>query len=654
LGANLALAKNFIYSGQDCNIIYNYTPQTGTLSDLRVIYNGYFSFLPSSGGGITIFYLAGERLLAKDGKHVSQMLEETDTGGVYLAKFRWSYNSDSFIFSVSIKLTDKTLSIEYATDASSQNVRKFSLERSEETPDPKVVEVPYGHNVLYTNGIFISAILDPFLSNASGIYPSNELHSTTSASFGNWVDYYILTDRKRNNLRETVHLTVSPDIADTFYQGPNLYSPYRYSLANRVVVDLWRESFQDYRDDLRALAFLGMKDLFVILHMWQKYGFDNGFPSTFPAGSQFGSDVDLLEISYFCKRRDYLFALHTNYASYYQNSDVWNPDDVALDPNGNWLKDWYNPVTGIQSYLLKPSRAHHYAQMYEPSIHRYYGTTAAFLDVLTAGLPSHRVDYDARVSQAGKQAITFQNYLGVISYARNIHDGPVAGEGFGYSTYIWAGSVDAIEADPRSYSDVLTTQGGATVPTIVDYKLEVVNRHFVPHGAGYLERFYDDKWNGYTVEELERYRATELAFGSAGFIHNPFIKGIPLKETAREYFFLSYLQPYYLASEPEEILYNIDGGLIPLSEVLRKVLPGVPFDRVKETLLEELSLVKTKYKNGFTLYVNRSSVKSWDVVEVGRTFTLPPSGFLALMGRRVLAFTAIVGGEKRDYLAPLH
>jgi hypothetical protein len=64
--------------------------------------------------------------------------------------------------------------------------------------------------------------------------------------------------------------------------------------------------------------------------------------------------------------------------------------------------------------------------------------------------------------------ISFFYYKDLISYARDIHSGPVAGEGFGSSANIWADYIDAIEADPRSSYD----RGGTDVPLVVDYKLK--------------------------------------------------------------------------------------------------------------------------------------------------------------------------------------
>ena len=246
----------------------------------------------------------------------------------------------------------------------------------------------------------------------------------------------------------------------------------------------------------------------------------------------------------------------------------------------------------------------------------------------------------------------FSHYRDLISYVRSIHGGPVAGEGFGFSANIWAGCIDAIEADPRSLSDTANGRGGTDVPTIVDYKLRVLHDLFVPHGVGYLERFYPGKWNGFTTEELERYRATEIAFGNAGFLSNPFERGIPLTETTREYCFMKHLQRYYLSQTPVEILYQVNGRFVTLSEALRIILPGVPADDINEILGEELGIVMVRYSNGFLVYVNRTTSRTLTLMEGGIHYVLPPNGFLAKREGEFLAYSAEVDGVKTDYICP--
>ncbi|MFQ6037527.1 MAG: DUF5696 domain-containing protein, partial [Candidatus Aminicenantales bacterium] len=500
--------------------------------------------------------------------------------------------------------------------------------------------------------VFLSAIIDPFLSNASTLYPVTSPYSSTSAFFGPTASYEKRTDGRRNPLRETVRITVSPRISDTFYHPPNPVSPYREALRNRVIVDLWRNDFEEYRHDIQRLAQMGLRDLFIIIHMWQKYGYDNGLPTTFPAGEMYGGESGLRSVMELCEKNGYLCALHTNYVDFYPNSDDWNPNDIALDSQGNGIPSWTNPVTGLMSYLMKPSRCIHYARLYEPLIHDSYRTTAAYLDVHSAVLPSFKVDYDAAVPESGTQSSTLHAYTHLMRYVRNVHSGPLAGEGFGFSAPFWAGYIDAMEADPRSLSDVSEGRDGTDAPLIVDYKLQVLHDLFVPHGAGYLERFYGNKPGGYTQKELERYRITELAFGNAGFLSNPFLLDIPESEILREYCFLKHLQQEYLLSPPDEILYQVGGELLDLSSALRYVLPSIPQADVPETLNRTLSMLKITYPDGFTLHVNRSFSKNWDILHQAVLYRLPPNGFLAFKGDELLAYSAIIDGEKHTLICP--
>jgi len=645
------LAADFVYEGTDCKIVYRFTPQTGTLNDLKVIYNDSFSFSPAYHGGITSFELGGERLKPWHEKHTTEILGESTGGPFYLAEFRWSYRGESFDFLVRIRRTGKTLIIDYEAPESGRAVVEFGADRSENTPDPKVLVLPYGHNVLWTNNVFISAVLNPRLSRASSLRPLNSIYSNTSAYYSDLASYVPLTSGRRNSMNESLHLTVSPQIEETFVIFSNPISTYREYLSNKIVLDMWKSSFSAAQADLAALAALGAKDLLVILHFWQKYGYDNGLPTTYPAGESYGGPDGLLRISDICRKNGYGLALHTNYVDFYPNSDVWNSGDLALSSSGAWAASWFNPSTGIQSYLMKPAKSLDYARLYEPLIHEDYQTTAGYLDVHSAVLPSFKVDFDAGTDEAGQQRTTFLSYRDLFDYARTVHEGPLAGEGFGYSTSTWAGYIDALEADPRSLFDIEQGREGSEVPTLVDFKLRALHGLFVPHGAGYLERFYH-RPSPLTSEKLERYRATELAFGNAGFLADALAGDAPAVETLREYCFLKHLQSYYLNAQPIEISYRVDGELVSSSSALNRILPTVKNDDVNAALLEGLARVRIRYDNGFVLYVNRSSFESWDLAMDNNSVALPPGGFLGIQKNEFVAYTAIVQGIKRYFIWP--
>jgi hypothetical protein len=650
--ASPILGVDFTYSGPDCSLVYRFTPNTGTLCDLVAIYNGSYSFYPAFYGGIVEFYLAGKRMYPWESLHSSQLINESQSHDVYTAKFRWTYKNDSLEFTIKISLKGKTLTMEWSS--ASDKVMQFGLDRSEETPNPKIIELPYGHNVLFSNGIFTSAIMDITRSNAYQIYPSKYYYSDKSAYFAPSAFYKERTDKKRNTLKETVYMTVSPKIEDTFYQIPNPVSPYRKLLSRYLIADMWNWSFYNYLDWLKYLASQNMKDLFVIVHAWQRFGYDNGLPTTYPASKEMGGDLALKRVSDFCKNHGYLFSLHTNYDDFYPNSPDWNPKDLALDSEGKRIKAWFNPATGIQAFLMKPSRSLFYARKYEPLIHQAYGTTATYVDVLTAILPSDFVDYDALVPGSAKQYSTFKHYLDVISYMRKTHSGPIAGESVGTPTGIWAGYIDAVEGDPRSRFDCGENKGGTDVPTIVDYKLKVIHPLSVPHGMSCLQRFYYNKFSGYTQKELERYLATEIAFGNAAFLDSAFFLPEYRSELKRHYQFLSLLQKNYLPPKVKEIFYYVGGKFVALSAALKAVLPSASNADVNFVLCEKLGILKITYSNKLTIYVNRTKKQTFQLTYSGSNYMLQPNNFLAIKNNKVIAYSAEVEGKRKDYIASSH
>ena len=643
---------DFTWSSGEKTVTYRYLPSTGTLNDLEVITSDGFTFRPSNYGGITSFLLGRQLLYSWEGKHQSQFLGAAcDDSGFYIARFRWQFSGESFDFALKLKLEEKTLIIEAEVLSPFPHVITFSTDRSEATPDPRIIELPFGHPVLFSNGYFMSAILDPFYSESSWLTPLHQPISATSAAFGCVAWYFPRSDGRRNLLKERLRLTVSPWIEDTFFVPPKAQSSFREDLARRVVVDLWLDSFQEEEDFLRWLASFGFKDLLVLIHRWQKYGYDNGLPSTYPAGEIYGGHEGLKRIGQLCRQLGYRLALHTNYVDFYPNSDVWNPADVALDSQGKLILSWFNSALRIQSYLLKPTKAVFYARLYEPLIHEGYETSAAFLDVHTAILPSFKVDFDARIEGSGRQLATFRAYSELFQALREIHQGPICGEGYGYAAHIWAGQIDSFEADPRSLHSLDRGIRGYALPCLVDYKLKVLHHRFVPYGAGLMERFfYFPKPS--QAEDFHFYRATEIAFGHAGYIQ--LSRGFELipEEVLREYCFLRHLQQKYLQASVKEIYYEIDGEFLSLSDSLRRLLPLSLGPESEDFLLNKLTRLKIVYDQNLTIYVNRSMFNPWDILVDDKIYTLPPGGFLAKEGNTFLAYTALVNGIKEYFIWP--
>lgn len=643
-----AAGVDFSYQDGEDEVIYRFLPGSGTLSDLEVIRRtaeGERSYRPAFGGGITQFTLAGEIVEVPDQRHEVVLLKETESASSYRAKFRWLFGGERLDFVVVLRLAGRALELEFTS--SSDAVILFDLMRSEETPDPKIVDLPYGHNVLFSDGMFFSALIDSRRSSASQIWPTKEYLSATSASFAPWAFYRELSNGRRNSLSESVRIVASTSIEDTFFVPDNPVSEYREELSKYVIVDLWRRSFADYLTDLREVTARGFENIFTILHVWQRFGYDNGLPTTTPPSREMGGKTGLKEVARLARDNGYLFGVHTNYVDFYPNSKSWTPRHVALSPEGDPIKAWKSR-NGGQSFLMKPSKATRYARRVEPGIHKKYLTSASFLDVHSAALPSSKVDYDARVKGAGRQSSSFEHYRDLMALMRRKHGGPVAGEGKGGSSRIWAGYVDAVEADPRSLHQEIEGVKGTRTPPIVDYKLRVLHSLYVPHGVGYFSRFFR-KRNEYSAEQFGRYLASEIAFGNAGFLgrayFEPYFNAV---EAQRKYDFLSTLQPEYLSTEATEIRYRVGGEWLDLSDALRAVLPSISPKRLDRRLAERLGIVRVRYASSLEVIVNRSRGRRLELPADGTFYALEPNDFIALKCDRTLAYSAIRGGERGE------
>ncbi len=160
--APLLQAIDFTWSEGEVNVTYRFIPATGTLHDLEVLTSSGLTFRPCRYGGITSFFLGGRLFYSWENAHQSELINAfLDNSGVFSALFRWRANNEDLAFWLRLHLAGKTLIIE-AEAPSSEAVFTFSPDRSEGTPEPKIIELPFGHPVLFSSGFFISAILDPF------------------------------------------------------------------------------------------------------------------------------------------------------------------------------------------------------------------------------------------------------------------------------------------------------------------------------------------------------------------------------------------------------------------------------------------------------------------------------------------------------------
>ena len=476
----------------------------------------------------------------------------------------------------------------------------------------RTIQVPYLGSVSYlpAQDLFVNAFLDWTYSNAS----SQE---------GTIAHYGALTDGRRNPLKERLIYTAAWNFDEVIPNIPNPASPYRADLADRTVLDIWGGRFTDIAGDLKRLADGGVPRCVALIHDWQRSGYDNALPMHLPANASLGGDEGMKTLVSTGVRLGYRMALHENYVDYYPNYDFFNPEDIALNSNGERELAWYNPGTHIQSFAEKPNAILRLAATQSPEIHRRFGTNADYLDVHSAVPPWFHVDFRATEQGAGRFSRVWQVHRQLWAYERATHGGPVFGEGANH--WYWSGCLDGVEAQ---FGVGWPANQGENAPLLVDFDLLRIHPLQLNHGMGYYERWRANApWGAVPpMQVLDVYRMQEAAFGHAGF----------LGASTWNILSLAWLEHHLLAPVTKRC------ALEPVKNI-SYWQNGRWSDATTAAKASRWDRVRITYANGLTMTANadRQPLRCGGLV-------LPYAGWTA-QGAGVTAYTALRNGVYADY-----
>jgi hypothetical protein len=602
----------FVYEGDDCRVVYTYRPATGTLDDFVVQVDDGRPFTPASGGGATLAP-ASSRTKGEMVAHGGKPVRITASVASQSLDVLWEYPlaDNSLRIAWTYKILGKTLLV--SARCKEPAVHRFSLGDVGPVALRRRITVPClpgSVTFLPAENLFVGRCLDWTVSHASRCPEGQAVYEPK-------------TDGTRNALVESGYLAVSPDVGEVLPNIPNPPSPYRALLGPRIMLDVWDHQQGTYRGDaenLRTLKDNGVDHVAIISHVWQRYGYDAKLPDHVPANPSFGGDAGMIEFGRAANECGYVWSLHENYIDLYPDAPSYDPAARVLLANGSPSKAWYNSGTHVQSFGLKCNRALEFARRNAPEIHRRYGTNAAYLDVHTGVPPWHQLDHEAREPMAAMALAKVQCDTRLFQYMRDTHGGPLFGEG--YQHFYWAGRCDGVEAQ---------VAGGEDHAPLLDFDLLKIHPQMVNHGMGYYERWfrrgYKHAW-GYdtgSMEQIDKYRAQELAYGHAGFVGAAQVGN--LQWVVREHHLVHPIQRLYGASQPTSIRYEVDGRLVTASAALA----------AGNTLRQRI-----QYQSGLNLWVNWGA-EPWSIE--GRV--LPQWGFLAL-GPGTDVSTALHGGLIAD------
>ncbi|MFQ6133438.1 MAG: hypothetical protein ACE5R4_15455, partial [Armatimonadota bacterium] len=610
----------FLAEGPDDAVAYRYTPETGSLGDLRAEAGGQ-RFQPCAGGGIVFDFGDGPQLAGSEGLP-AEPLGQSFEGNTVTARWRATKGDASAEYELRFTLKGKSLVID--ASASGGYATEFRIGAARGLREPKLVFVPYltvsgtGPRVVSSDGVFVLGLMDWYNSDASLLFSDDGYGQNGDVSCNGGARYLPKTDGKRNDLRERFFLNVSSDFHEVL---PNIPNP-KCDTMDTAKHCVWRNIGVPQPEMLRKYHAYGIENFISCLHEvgWRDAG--ESFTMRLRAAPRI-TDEGLQEYSELVRGIDaYRFGTYTNYVDFPPVNENWNEDDVCLDSNGEWQRAW------PRCYALKPLRAAEKEAHYAPRINEKFGTTAQYCDVHTAYSPWGRTDYDARTPGAGMFRTQFNAFARLLWNESKAHKGPVFSEGRHQMYY--AGIVDG------NYGQM---QGGNRWrnPPLVDFDLLKMHPLMTDFGMGMPSMFFEREgdWrsdHSRTSPYFDRFHTSTIAFGHIGFLANEW----GFDGTLKSYYMLQAVQRRYVGVEVEDIRYADEaGGLLPTSEAVAK---GV----------HERGQVYVEYANGLRIWANLSFGNDWRVHTPVGQYVLPPAGHFCYREGDLLQYAATWDGKRWD------
>ena len=458
------------------------------------------------------------------------------------------------------------------------------------TLSAQAISVPYysqAVNYIGSLALFENSYFDPFDSHASTI-------STT----GGQKTFYALNENgtTSNVLEDIWKVSVSNNIMNVLPYPEHPASPYMSQLAGRLVLDIKGGTFDTIAAQIANLGDYGVNHCVALIGDWQDLGYDNGYPTQYPANAALGGDAPMRAIGSAARSNSCLFGLYENYADYYPDYPGYTPAATMRNADGTQILAWLNTTTGIQSFAIKPSLFIPNAETQSPLIHQEYGTDATFIDVNSSATPWWRTDEDPSVYGSGTFGTYRDGSIGLWAYERSVEDGPVFGEGKYH--WFWSGLLDGVEAQFGAESTPITN--GLAAPLFVDFDLTRIHPLQVNYGMGYYDRWTPGATTITSTLQLDAYRMQEVIFG-----HNPYLTDALWSSVPRallEQDLVSPIATRYALQTPSTISYMVNGAWSDASAAAKA---------------GDFSLAQVTYPNGDTVMANsRSSNVTWNSLQI--------------------------------------
>jgi hypothetical protein len=626
----------FCFSGGNGQLVYTYTPTTGTLSDLVGAVDGRAAFHPAQKGGIRAE--ANGVAFAPGDPAIKAELRHRELSGHTLAtSWRWTKAGERVDFELDLTLDGRTLTAEYRCLRPVASALDAGFVAG--VARPRLFHLAYLNHrwdfprLLVTDDFFVSVFADWYYSQATelvegtaggGLDACAVLGDDAARIMGGAV-YHKRTDGTRNPLGEKLRITVAPDLEEVMPDIPNPKSVH-YDETGKLIYctrSYEIQSAPDLPHELKLwqkLVAYGVKDVFVRFHSGQfRTPMENNrFCRSLDGGRYLGGDETIKTLVTALRRLLPRVGPYENNRVIHGLAPEFDYALLSVTSGNEFIEGWDH------SYQPKPAAQFQLEQDFAPKFVAKYGWNALYLDELTNTPPWGMVDFDASAPGAGKFLEVLRNYCFLARQMHDYYHGPIWSEG--NAMFMFAGYADTDYAQCNQPDEI----------PIVDFKLRKINA--LEHVAGYDLTRLD--------APLDFLLSAQIVHGSMGHLWDGAgriyqgqafrLEVGDYRNIIKSYFMMRQLQELYAASTPESIAYEIDGRRYGATEMLRGNLTNSGF-------------IHTRYANGLDVWVNRHGSEAWTVTVAGQELALPPYGYAASLPGTLLEYSAEVAGHRVDY-----
>lgn len=283
-------------------------------------------------------------------------------------------------------------------------------------------------------------------------------------------------------------------------------------LAGRFVFDIWGGRFREIRDHMVRMAAYGLTNACVIIHNWQRWGYDYRLPDIWPPNPAVGSIDELRQLGDFCRSRGILWGLHDNYIDFYPDAKDYSYRRVYFTSDGRPHRAWYNESRDALSYKWRPDAILPFVERNYRLITANVKPTLSFVDVFASQPCGDWYDHEGRHYPAAEMR---RHWGTAFDHIREALKGAPTTSEAGHDHLV--GHLDGADCQWLR----LTAERGAPysihVPcgawTRVPWHDAVLHDRFILYGAGYSSRFEGGRGRAAFGINSDEYLAAEVLTG---------------------------------------------------------------------------------------------------------------------------------------------